>query len=262
MECFQIGWIVSAIDPVATMSIFNNLQLNEKIYMYTFGESTLNNSVVIAICAAIEGMKTKMRAEIKVDMDYTDISIFSLETFCIYFFGSLVIGACWALFISFVIAQLSLDDEPTIEIAFFSLSWYFPYIFWEAVGCSGVLSIFICGMMMRNYAFYSLNLYSKITIEYMVETIAFSIENFVFAYLGLWISIYYDKISLVYVGFGILGVLISRPLSVFIVSFIVNKFKKKDIPISHQIVLSFCGIRGTVAFYLVLSMTFLSEVRL
>jgi NhaP-type Na+/H+ or K+/H+ antiporter len=53
------------------------------------------------------------------------------------------------------------------------------------VGCSGALSIFICGMMMRNYAFYSLNMYSKITIEYMVETIAFTIENFVFAYLGL-----------------------------------------------------------------------------
>ena len=259
MECFQIGWIVSAIDPVATMSIFKSLQVNEKIYMYIFGESTLNNSVVIAICAAIEGIKSKARAEI--DMDYTDIGIFSIETFCIYFFGSLIIGGGWALFISFIIAQLSLDEEPTVEIAFFSLSCYFPYILWEAIGCSGVLSIFICGMMMRNYAFYSLNMYSKITIEYMVETIAFTIENFVFAYLGLWIAIYIDKASLIHVGFGMLGVLISRPLSVFLVSFVVNKFKKKAIPVSHQIILSYSGIRGAVAFYLVINMTLLSEVR-
>jgi NhaP-type Na+/H+ or K+/H+ antiporter len=49
MDCFQLGCIVSAIDPVATMSIFKNLNLNEKIYMYIFGESTLNNAVAIAI---------------------------------------------------------------------------------------------------------------------------------------------------------------------------------------------------------------------
>jgi sodium/hydrogen exchanger 8 len=103
-------------------------------------------------------------------------------------------------------------------------------------------------------------MYSKITIEYMVETIAFTIENFVFAYLGLWIAIYIDKASLIHVGFGMLGVLISRPLSVFWISSIVNWFKKKSIPISHQVVLSYSGIRGAVAFYLVISMTFLSEV--
>lgn len=49
MECFELGCIVSAIDPVATMSMFKNLQVNERIYMYIFGESTLNNAVVIAI---------------------------------------------------------------------------------------------------------------------------------------------------------------------------------------------------------------------
>ena len=141
IECFQLGCILSAIDPVATMSIFKNLPMNERIYMYIYGESTLNNAVVIAICAAIEGIKTMIREE--KELDVFDIGIFSIETFCIYFFGSLIIGAGWALFISFVIAQLDLDDFPWLEIAFFSLSCYFPYIFCEAVGCSGVLSIFI-----------------------------------------------------------------------------------------------------------------------
>lgn len=49
IECFQLGCILSAIDPVATMSIFKNLQMNERIYMYVYGESTLNNAVVIAM---------------------------------------------------------------------------------------------------------------------------------------------------------------------------------------------------------------------
>ena len=115
--------------------------------------------------------------------------------------------------------------------------------------------------MMRNYAFYSLNMYSKITIEYLVETIAFTIENFVFAYLGLWISLYMEKSNLMHLGFGMLAFIISRPLSVFIMTFFVNYFKKKSIPFSHQVILSYSGIRGAVAFYLVLSMTILSEVK-
>ena len=84
MECLQLGCIISAIDPVATMSIFKNMFLNEKIYMYIFGESTLNNAVVIAMCAGIEGIKTRLRAGD--DLDIFDITIFSFETFCVYFF--------------------------------------------------------------------------------------------------------------------------------------------------------------------------------
>jgi len=114
------------------MTIFKNMCLNEKIYMYVFGESTLNNAVVIALCAAIEGIKKMMREGD--ELDYFDIGIFSLETFCFYFFGSLIIGAAWAMFISYIIAQLEFDTIPWIEIAFFSLSCYFPYIFCEAIG--------------------------------------------------------------------------------------------------------------------------------
>lgn len=81
MECIQLGCIISAIDPVATMSIFKNLNLNDKIYMYVFGESTLNNAVAIALCAAFEGNKQMVREEI--DLDYFDTVVFSIETFVI-----------------------------------------------------------------------------------------------------------------------------------------------------------------------------------
>lgn len=260
MEWFQLGCIISAIDPVATMTIFKNMCLNEKIYMYVFGESTLNNAVVIALCAAIEGIKKMMREGD--ELDYFDIGIFSLETFCFYFFGSLIIGAAWAMFISYIIAQLEFDTIPWIEIAFFSLSCYFPYIFCEAIGWSGFLSIFICGMMMRNYAFWSLSMYSEVTIEYMVDTIAFTTENFVFAYLGICIPLLIDSINFEHVGAGLIALAISRTLSVIIISFFLNQVSKKKIPFSHQIALFYSGIRGSVAFYLVLNMTFLKEVSL
>lgn len=194
--------------------------------MYIFGESTLNNAVAIALCAAIENIKSKVREGY--ELDGVDIGIFSLETFVIFFFGSLLIGAGWAIFISFVIAQLDLDEIPWIDVGFFTLSCYFPYIFCEAIGCSGVLSIFICGMVMRTYAYNSLNIDSKVTIEYMVDTIALTTENFIFAYLGIWIPLMAKSINLYHVLIGLGAFILARPIGVFCVGFFINKFSKKE----------------------------------
>lgn len=58
LDCLQMGCIISAIDPVATISIFKSLRINDRIYMIIFGESTLNNAVAIALATSIAGIKT------------------------------------------------------------------------------------------------------------------------------------------------------------------------------------------------------------
>lgn len=114
---------------------------------------------------------------------------------------------------------------------------------------------------MRNYAYCSLSMYSEITIEYMVDTIAFTTENFVFAYLGLCIPLMIDSLNLYHVGAGLIALLVSRFLSVIITSWFVNRTKKKKkIPFSHQFALLYSGLRGAVAFYLALNMTFVEDV--
>ncbi len=151
IDCLQFGTIISAIDPVATISIFKSMRINDRIYMIIFGESTLNNAVAIALSTSIYGIKLLHQ-----DLDELNIVVFTIEKFCTYFFLSFLIGGVWALITSFIFATLDLHEFTWIEIAMFTLSCYFPYIFCEAVGCSGVISIFVTGSVMRNYAFYSL----------------------------------------------------------------------------------------------------------
>lgn len=141
LDSLQFGAIISAIDPVATISIYKSMKINDKIYMTVFGESTLNNAVAIALASSIEGIKTFLIAGEEVD--YLDISVFTIERFCLFFFLPFIIGGVWALIISFVFATLDLNEFPWLEIAFFILSCYFPYIFCEAIGSSGVISIFV-----------------------------------------------------------------------------------------------------------------------
>jgi NhaP-type Na+/H+ or K+/H+ antiporter len=61
----------------------------------------------------------------------------------IYFFVSILIGAVWSFIISYLYTVLELNTVPWIEIGFFILTSYFPYIFSEALGYSGILSILI-----------------------------------------------------------------------------------------------------------------------
>lgn len=114
---------------------------------------------------------------------------------------------------------------------------------------------------MRNYAFQSLSIYGEITIEYMVDTIAFTVENFIFAYIGICIPLMFESFNYMHAGAGILALLVSRFIAVFITGFVINRFKeKKKIPFTHLVAVAYSGLRGAVTFYLALNMTFLKEV--
>ena len=92
--------------------------------MIVFGESTLNNAVAIALSTSFYGIRLLLD-----DSDGLNIVVFTIEKFCTYFFLSFLIGATWAVITSFVFATLDLHEFTWIEIAMFTLSCYFPYIF-------------------------------------------------------------------------------------------------------------------------------------
>lgn len=79
LDCLQFGCIISAIDPVATISIFKSLRINDRIYLIIFGESTLNNAVAIALATCIEGIK--LFAAVNDEIDILDVTVFTLEKF-------------------------------------------------------------------------------------------------------------------------------------------------------------------------------------
>lgn len=167
LDSLHFGSFMSAIDPVATISIFKSLNVNDKIYMIVFGESTLNDAVAIALAQSVQRISDL--ADSGEQLDIQDSLLFAFEKFMIYFFVSILIGLVWSILISLVFRYLDLNTVPWIEIGFFILTSYFPYILSEAVGCSGILSILICGIVMKNYAFFSLSYFGLITIDYLTE---------------------------------------------------------------------------------------------
>jgi sodium/hydrogen exchanger 8 len=53
VESFAFGSTISAVDPVATLAIFQALDVVPLLYMLVFGESMLNDAVAIVLTSYV-----------------------------------------------------------------------------------------------------------------------------------------------------------------------------------------------------------------
>lgn len=217
IESFQFGCLISAIDPVATISIFKSLRVSEKLYMIVFGESALNDAVSIALAQSAEAVGESINEGEAIN--YFDVTSHAFIRFFIYFFGSMVAGAACGILVSYIFAKFDFHLVPWIEIGLFFILSYFPYVFAEGLGLSGILAILIAAIFMRNYAFHSLSPIGQVTVESMVEMTCNISENFVFAYMGLSVPIIMNTIRFELIGIGVLALVVSRVVSVLLTSY-------------------------------------------
>lgn len=59
----QFGCFISAIDPVATISIFKQLKVTELLFMMVLGEAVLNDAVAIALSMSVSHVSDTIHDE-------------------------------------------------------------------------------------------------------------------------------------------------------------------------------------------------------
>jgi sodium/hydrogen exchanger 8 len=171
IDSLHFGCFISAIDPVATISIFKSMNVNDKVYMIVFGESTLNDAVAIALSSSAESVRDTLNHG--QEPHYSAIVFDSIIFFTVFFVGSIIVGIFLGVISSFLFAKLDLQRLTWLEVGLFLQCSYLPYICAEAMNLSGILAILIAGIIMRNYAYFSLSPYGQITIDHLVESIGY-----------------------------------------------------------------------------------------
>jgi len=136
------------------------------------------------------------------------------------------------------------------------LGAFLPYGVAEALGLSGICAVLFAGVMTDYYTYHHLSKQSQITTRHTVSTLAYISELFVFIYLGM--SFFLETAHEFRAGYVIITLLlcfVARGISVFPLAFLLNMGRKHKLPLKHQAVLWYSGLRGPVAYALAVAGT-------
>jgi len=251
MEALLFGALISAVDPVATLSIMGSpeLECDQLLYSLVFGESVLNDAIAIVL------FKTFHKYY---DPDAPDLSESEIPSALIAFISmtvlSIVVGVLLGLLSSFIYKHSSLSDFPNLETSLLFLFCYLCYAMAEALELSGIMALFFNGIVLSHYNSYNLSRTAHVTSEGIFATLATVMETIVFLYMGMGVftgrfqnwNVLFSLLSIIFCGLG-------RALNIFPLSMLANMCRKNGhnrIPMKMQFVLWFTGLRGAIAFAL------------
>jgi sodium/hydrogen exchanger 8 len=244
LDAMIYGSLLSAVDPVATLAIFQALDVDPTLDALVFGESILNDAVSIVLFKTF----IEFKSEFSVYMIWG-----STQRFFIIFFGSCVIGILGALVTALVFKHTNFKKNPSLEISLMFISSYAPYLIAESLELSGILAILFCGIINSEYTHYNLSPFSQITEQQTFHMLAYVAENVLFIYLGLAIFSFPHQFDFWLIIATILLCLVSRAANVYPLSYLINPYREIKISPKFQFVIWFSGLRGAIAFSLSLS---------
>lgn len=256
-ESFAFGSLISAVDPVATLAIFHALDVDPTLNMLVFGESILNDAVSIVMTNTILEMGAAQYA----DSSSFETFFSAVGNFLVMFCGSAGIGILFALISAFLLKHVDLRTTPSLELGTMLIFSYAPYGLAEGLKLSGIMAILFCGIVMSHYTHFNLSPMTQITVQQIFRTTAFMAETCVFAYLGMAIFSFKHQFRPAFVIWTIILCLLGRAVNIYPLSSLVNQFRDIRISRKTQFIMWFSGLRGAVAFALVLHLQLDDEKR-
>uniref|UniRef100_A0A7S2ZKC0 Sodium/hydrogen exchanger n=2 Tax=Rhodosorus marinus TaxID=101924 RepID=A0A7S2ZKC0_9RHOD len=243
-EALTFGSLISAVDPVATIAIFNAMKVNKTLHYLVFGESVLNDAVAIVLYRSFSEM-------IGPDKPGWYLPVL---TFLYIFIGSTVVGITTSCTAAFVLKSTELRKNPTLELSFYLLVAFLPYFICEGLKMSGIMGILIGAMTLGHYGMPNLSETGQLSSNQLFKSIAYCGEAFVFIYLGLALTSFNHSWNVITVLISILLVLISRATNIYPLSFVINRYRRGEkISQKTQFIMWFSGLRGAIAFALSLN---------
>ncbi|XP_022904070.1 sodium/hydrogen exchanger 3 isoform X3 [Onthophagus taurus] len=245
LDMLLFSSLISAVDPVAVLAVFEEIQVNEILYIVVFGESLLNDAVTVVLYHMFESYSEMGLKNIL----YTDL-LAGFANFFVVAFGGTVIGIIWGFATGFVTRFT--NEVRVIEPIFIFVMAYLAYLNAEIFHMSGILAITFCGITMKNYVEANISHKSHTTIKYAMKMLSSSSETIIFMFLGVATVNKEHDWNTWFVILTIIFCSIYRTLGVILLTALANRFRLHQLNKVEKFVMSYGGLRGAVAFALVL----------
>lgn len=259
-ECLLFGSLISAVDPVGMLAVLGRNKSNSADPLLTsliFGESVLSDAVAVVLYVTIEEVGNE--SDVEILLTFEDHAVTILGKFCAVWIASFLIGCATALICAAILKNINFHEDASLEITIFIVFAYGSYSVAEILGMSGIVSVFFCGIVMGQYAWYNVSQVCQISVFNSITSFRKLAEIFVYSYVGITMGISFDQNSEWFdwnaqlVFFTLLLCVLGRALIIFFFSFLVNCRRVRKITFSMQLVLWFAGLRGAIAFALAIN---------
>ncbi|XP_030380604.1 uncharacterized protein LOC115628575 isoform X3 [Scaptodrosophila lebanonensis] len=245
LDVFLFASLISAVDPVAVLAVFEEIHVNEILYIVVFGESLLNDAVTVVMYHMME-----VYNEIGLpNINAQDIAS-GVGSFFVVALGGTAIGIIWG-FLTGLVTRFT-DHVRVIEPIFIFVMAYLAYLNAEIFHMSGILAITFCGITMKNYVESNISQKSHTTVKYALKMLSSSAETIIFMFLGVATVNNKHVWNTAFVVLTITFCSVFRVVGVIFLSAIANRFRLHKLSRVDQFVMSYGGLRGAVAFALVL----------
>ena len=242
-HCFIFGVIISAVDPVAVLSVFDAVNADRDLYYLVFGEALFNDGVTFVL---FEGVKEIAKLDGSINVP-AETYFYVVLTFFISPATGALIGLLSGLF-SALITKITSNETAYFQPIFIVCVSLFAYFFSKALGFSGIIGLIVCGLVQMRYAMPNLSPLNQITTKNIVESVANLCEILIFVMLGSQTSgIRLDKVW-IFLLVVIVAITIWRLVITFSLVFIINIFRYKSVSWKWQTIMFFGGLRGAFAF--------------
>ncbi|KAL0482600.1 sodium/hydrogen exchanger [Acrasis kona] len=116
----------------------------------------------------------------------------------------------------------------------------------------GIMTLFVCGIVMGRYTWHNLGDYSKLSTPQTFKSFAVIADAYVFLYLGLSVFGFSDihQWKVGFISVALLLCLVARFLNIVPLTLLVNLWRKEKFNWRETVMLWFTGLRGAIAFAL------------
>jgi len=246
------GALISATDPVAVISLFNEIKAPKRLIVLIDGESIFNDATAIVLFSIF------LAAPINGMADILHKSAPALVSFVTVLCGGAAIGALTGFFGMLVLRFRK--GDMTLQITVTLITAYASFLLADKLGGSGVISTLLAGLVLNATMDATVRRRHRETLRHFWEYFAFAANSFVFLLLGFTeFKIFHTSESIKHsVGMILLAIPIiiaARAAAIYAIVPIYNKFVKRENGISfpYQTILLWGGLRGAVPVALVFS---------
>ncbi|KAM7541981.1 hypothetical protein Aperf_G00000000909 [Anoplocephala perfoliata] len=232
--------LIIAVDPVAVLAIFQDIGVEPGLYYMVFGESLLNDAVTVVLYNI-------MSAFLAAKNIYAGDILIGIGSFFTVSLGGALVGLIFGTLSCLITRLKALSGALPLV-----LMSYISYLAGDLFGWSGIISMIVCGVFQAAYAFHNVMPLKILILHNGIGQLSSICEAVIFLMLGLEVM----AADLVWhTGFIVTAIILclfARTLVTFVLSAIINHNRSSHSKInwSTQVIISYGGLRGAVAFSL------------